>query len=128
MNVIESLKEAADLAKKLGNIDLYKKIVELEGDIIEVTRQKLHLELKVDELQKQIALKSAMRFKEPFYYQQGDAVPFCPRCCENDGRAVHVIFHYENDAESRWDCPQCKQEYLVRKPDAYPRSYLTPEW
>jgi hypothetical protein len=84
MSLIENLKEAADLAKKLGNIDLYKKIVELEGEIIEVTRQKLHLESKVEELQKQLSLKARMSFSQPFYCQEGDPVPFCPRCYEKE--------------------------------------------
>lgn len=116
MSLVENLKEAADLAKKLGNIDLYKKIVELEGEIIEVTRQKLHLESKVEELQKQLALKAKMSFSQPFYYQDGDTVPFCPRCYEKETIAVHAVFKGEDsDGRKTWQCPDCKEFYFIDK-------------
>ena len=44
MSIIENTKEIAELVKKLGNIDLYKRIVELQGEIIEISRQKWQLE------------------------------------------------------------------------------------
>ena len=39
MGIIDNAKELADLLKAAGNTELYRKIVELEGEIIELTRQ-----------------------------------------------------------------------------------------
>lgn len=113
MGIVENIKDAADLAKKVGDIELYRKIVHLEGEVMDLTREKRQAEQKVEELQKQLALKAKMTFNQPFYYQDGDSVPFCPRCFEKDVQAVHVILKSTGDERIRWDCPECKQMYLI---------------
>jgi len=56
-----------------------------------------------------------MVHKPPFYYQEDDATPICVACWETKKLAVHVIFDYDSDRETRWDCPTCKQMFLIRK-------------
>ncbi len=57
MGIVENLKDAADLAKKVGDLELYRKIVHLEGEVMDLTRENRHAEQKIEELQKQLALK-----------------------------------------------------------------------
>ena len=40
MGIVENIKDAADLAKKVGDIELYRKIVRLEGEVMDLTREK----------------------------------------------------------------------------------------
>ena len=95
MGIVENIKDAADLAKKVGDLELYRKIVHLEGEVMDLTREKRQAEQRIEELQKQLALKAKMTFNQPFYYQEGDDVPFCPRCFEKDTQAVHVVLSYD---------------------------------
>jgi hypothetical protein len=113
MGILENIKDAADLAKKVGDIELYRKIVHLEGEVMDLTREKRQAEQKVEELQGHLALKAKMTHRPPFYVQDGDAVPFCPRCFEKDVQAIHVIHKNSGDSRTRWDCPECKQMYLI---------------
>ncbi len=117
MSIIENTKEIAELVKKLGNIDLYRRIVELEGEIIELSRQRLQLEQRVDELEKSARLKAEMVFHEPLYFQEGDSTPFCPTCFEKEGRAIHLINYGELDTEKgpevRWYCKLCKEDFYI---------------
>jgi hypothetical protein len=115
VGLIENIKEVADVIKKAGDVDLYRKIVESEGEIIELTRENRRLEEKVQELEKKLALRGVMHFKEPFYCQEGDQTPYCPACWETKQVAVHVTLIYDEPIETRWDCPHCKQMYLIRK-------------
>jgi hypothetical protein len=115
MGVIENMKELADLIKKAGDIDLYRKIIESEGEVIELTRENRRLEDKVSELEKTLALEEKMHFTEPFYYQQGDKTPYCPACWEGKKIAVHVTFNFDNQERTRWDCPLCKHNFLIEK-------------
>jgi hypothetical protein len=115
MSIVSNAKEIADLVKKIGDIELYRKIVELEGEIIELTREKHTLEIRVDELSKTLASRGKMTFQEPFYFQEGDAVPFCPNCWESEYRTVHLINGGRYDGgKIRFDCPTCKQLYWDR--------------
>ena len=82
MSVISNAKEIADLIKKLDDVELYRKIIELEGEIIELTREKHTLDERVQNLSKTLNIKEKMTFKQPFYYQKGDDVPFYSHCWE----------------------------------------------
>jgi hypothetical protein len=129
MDIVGNVKEIADLAKKYNDIEFYRKIVHLEGEVMELTRAKREVELKVEDLEKQLALKAKMAFKQPFYYQEGDDVPFCPSCFEDKTRAVHLVFSYEGAEETRWDCPACKTMYLDKKAGHQRgRHQITPSW
>jgi hypothetical protein len=90
MGLLENMKEVADLIKKAGDIDLYRKIVESEGEVMELTREKRMLEDRVRELEKLLALQKQMIFKPPFYWQEGHETPYCPACWEARKMAVHL--------------------------------------
>jgi hypothetical protein len=130
MGVVENLKDVAELVKKAGEIELYKKISAAEDEVREITREKRRLEDRVEELAHALRFKEETVFKVPFYYlKQGDQTPYCPRCWEKDKHAVHVIFHFDNEERTRWDCPECKQMYLVEKLGSSQRRHqITPEW
>jgi hypothetical protein len=108
LGVIENAKEIAELVKKLGNVELYKKIVELEGEVIELTREKRALEENNHELAEKLALAGKMTFEKPFYFQEGDRVPFCPRCWEKERVAIHLQNVGHVTRGYRYDCPDCK--------------------
>jgi hypothetical protein len=91
VSVIDQAKEIAGLIKKIGDIELYRKIIELEGEIIELTRSKRELEDAKSDLEKQLTLKRSMIFKTPFYFQEADGIPFCPRCWEKENKTVHLL-------------------------------------
>ncbi|HET9181109.1 MAG TPA: hypothetical protein VFP59_03170 [Candidatus Angelobacter sp.] len=39
MGVVDNVKEVADIVQKMGNIELYRKIVHLEGAVMDLTRE-----------------------------------------------------------------------------------------
>jgi hypothetical protein len=126
MGIVENIKDAADLAKKVGDLELYRKIVHLEGEVMDLTREKRQAEQKIEELQKQLALRAKMTFKQPFYYQDGDAVPFCPRCFEKDTLAVHLTYEGADSSHARWDCKACTKMYLIEVQGAHRRGGPAP--
>src|SRR5579862_1756398 len=95
MGVVENMKEMADLIKKLGDIELNRKILTLETEVLDLTRDKRRLEEKVEELEKTMKLKKDLYFSEPFYWVKGDATPYCPSCWEAKASAVHVVFGHD---------------------------------
>ena len=115
MGIVENIKDVADLAKKAGDIELYRKIVHLEGEVMDLTREKRQAEQKIEEQQKQLALRAKMTFKAPFYFQDGDNIPFCPRCYEKDNLAMHLVYEGADSLHARWDCKDCTKMYLIEK-------------
>ena len=112
MGLIENFKEIADLVKKTGNIDLYKKIVELEAEVIELNRKNIELEKEVDQLRKDLSFREKLTFKKPFYYAEGDDTPYCPTCYEKDSRYIHLDGPDSNSyAGNPYFCRACKQSF-----------------
>lgn len=120
MGVIDNMRDIADLIKKAGDLDLYRKIVESESEVAELTRENRGLEERVSEVERTLALQKEMVHKPPFYFQEADPTPYCSPCWETKKLAIHVIFSHDNDYEIRWDCPTCKQMFLIKK--SVPRS------
>jgi hypothetical protein len=109
LSIIDNAKEIADLIKKAGDIDLYKKIVELEGEIIELTRLIRELEEQNTELKQTLKMANTMIFKAPFYFSGEDPQPYCPRCWEADCKAIHLTG--PDGMDESYECPECERVY-----------------
>ena len=108
MGILDNAKEIADLIKKAGDIELYRKIIELEGEIIDLTRENRDLVENNRELRELLDIKDKLTYRKPFYYQEGDDVPYCPRCWESDRKCVHVIGPDISIEGPVYRCPGCK--------------------
>lgn len=114
MGIIDNAKELADLIKKAGDVDLYRKIVELEGEIVELTRKTRNQEEEIQKLKQLLATTEKMTFKKPFYFLEDDPYPHCPKCWEVEKVAVHVDGPLQVVAGPRYDCPNCKTYFIQR--------------
>lgn len=113
MSIIDNAKEIASLVQKLGDIDLYRKIVELEGEIIELTRENRQLTEKLAEVSRSQSIIEKLRFDAPFYVTGDGSELYCARCIESDHRAVHVAKMADLELRRRvYLCPQCKSKYV----------------
>jgi hypothetical protein len=112
MGVMENLKEIGDLIRKYNDSKLDQKIGELEREIVELTVQIGSLEEENEELKRTLSLIKKMGFKKPFYYQEGDPVPFCPRCWEKEKRPVHLLGPIKVGTGLRYGCPSCKEFFM----------------
>ena len=112
MGVIDNLKEIAYLVKKFNDTELNDKIDAFEREIVELTLQIGSLEEENGELKRTLSLIQKMRFKKPFYYQEDDPVPFCPRCWEKEKNPVHLYGPVKVATGLRYGCPQCKEFFV----------------
>ena len=122
MGVIENLKDAALPAQKVGQIELYRTILQTEDEVRDITRGKRRLEDEVEELEKKLKLRAAMTYNAPLYYQQGDATPFCAPCYEKEGHAIHLT---KND-KGNWFCRACNNQFANDSEDDGPAFGIAP--
>lgn len=129
--VLSSLKHATDVAKLIKDSGATLAAAEQKLKLAELIEALADAKLGMADLKGEIetrdseirALKSALSVKptlshrEPFYFKEGDATPFCPRCWEVDSKAIHV-------APEEWDgkrgfyvrrCPECDASYKTRE-------------
>jgi hypothetical protein len=86
MGAVENVKEIANLIGKFHDIELNRRILKLEEEILDLSRDKRRAEEKIEESEKTLRLKKELNFKEPFYWLEGDKTPFCSACWEGSSK------------------------------------------
>jgi len=107
MGAIDNVKEVAKLVKKLGNMELYQQILDLQGEIMDLTQANRELRENVQKLEDKLSQVKTMNFNSPFYYTVCDDVPYCPRCWEVDRKAVHYPKPAATNTGPLYTCPEC---------------------
>jgi hypothetical protein len=109
MGAVENVKEVADLIKKFNDIDLNRRILNLENEVLDLSREKRRADERVDELERALRLQKQLTFKAPFYWLEGDDAPYCPGCWESKKLAVHLARNPIHVGQRV--CPACKHAY-----------------
>jgi hypothetical protein len=113
MSIIDDVKEIADLIDKSKNLELYTKILDLEVNIYELSREKRSVDERNEELEKLLKFKDQLVFKDPVYYVENDNTPYCPKCWESESRAIHLTIDKDSD-RGYGICQQCKSRYYTK--------------
>jgi hypothetical protein len=114
MGAVENVKETADLIGKFHDIELNRRILKLEEEVLDLTREKRRAEDKVEELERALKFSREPKFKAPFYWLHGDNNPFCPGCWDSKHLAIHVTDSWDPVRYTHKECPACKHHYAVR--------------
>ena len=109
MGVIEDVKTLGELLRKYNDIELNRRIVSLESEVLDLSRDKRRLEEQVEELQRALKFSKELQFKNAFYWLEGDNAPFCPGCWESKRLPIHLAQHPQYLPLKI--CPNCKHTY-----------------
>jgi|SRR5712664_20323 len=115
MGVLDEMKEIGDLIKKAGDIDLYRRIVKLEGEVTDLTREKRRAEERIEEQERALKFSKVLVLKDGFYWAEGDNTAFCTACWDAKHLAVHVTRLPLPVGNCRFQCPHCKALYALRQ-------------
>ena len=98
MSVIETVRETVSLVKKIDNIELYRKILDLQAEIQKVVDENHEWKSRVKELERHLEIKEALIFRDNDYWvTKADGTsegPFCSVCWDVEGKLVrlHKVF------------------------------------
>src|SRR5258707_5280560 len=95
MSILDNAKEVANAVHEIKNLELYGRVLDLNRGIMDLVEENRDLRAQVEELNKKFQLREKMTFKEPFYYQDDDATPYCPTCWEAKSSAIHLVFIFD---------------------------------
>ena len=82
MDIFGTLKDVSQLVKKYNDIELMKRIVELQSQVFDLQQTNLRLQEELSQIKQESADELAMQMSGPmnYYFRKGDPVPFCPKC------------------------------------------------
>lgn len=109
---LENVRSILDLAQKFGDVELKRRIVDLEDQVAELARERRRLEELTEEQQRLLEIRAKTSFKSPYWYMEGDDVPLCPKCYESSSSKLRI--HLTHPAEpwsggTRRHCKNCGQ-------------------
>lgn len=115
MGIIENLKTAVGLAKKIGSIEVQQKLIDVQGEALDLIDENRTLRERVSALAGELKTKKSLQFRNTFYWattDEGDEEgPFCSHCYDSGRNLIHL--HPINNGRY-FGCPACG---LVRKND-----------
>ena len=125
MGIIENAKEAVKLVQQIGNIDLYRRILDLRGEAIELTEELKKKDEIIAQLKDALDLKGKFIYKDSAYYitDENDKIidgPFCTKCFDVDHIKCRLV---PENIGPQVICPNCRVSF-ASKP-LY--SYLRPD-
>ncbi|QDV49569.1 hypothetical protein [Gimesia fumaroli] len=96
MSIISDVKEVTELIKKIGNQELYEKIVNLSDDIFTLREENLALKEKLKELESAFETDNKLVRHGNYYCVEGheDALNdsiYCMACWDHDRKLVNLI-------------------------------------
>lgn len=109
--IIGKISTMADVFYKLNNIDYYKQMLELQGEVLKLSEENLALKTDLFEIRSKETLRENLKFEHGVYWNKSnDSGPYCSNCFDTKGQTVNLLREHESSNV----CPNCKTKYKPR--------------
>jgi len=116
MSIISDVKDVVSLVKKLDDQELYQKILDLQSQILELSSEIIELKNRNTGLTEKLNIKENMDWQPPFYFKQGDSMPYCQLCFDSENQTIHLVYSHLADKKGYvWDCPKCQNKFITEE-------------
>lgn len=120
MGIIETAKEAVSLVQKLDNIELIRKLVELQQQCYDLVLENNGLKEKVTSLEQALSTQRALQFRNNAYWlsDQDDeqSGPMCSTCWDAKRLTIRMV----RTTPGVGHCSNCKRSIRFGPGDSSP--------
>lgn len=109
MGIYDGFKDIVKVVKDLDNIELYKRILEIQSQMNELYENNLHKSERIKELEELLSITDKIEFRNSFYYFKGEDDPLCTGCWEGNKKVVHLL----GESGRSQHCPICDNKYVM---------------
>ncbi len=111
MSIVDQLKDVAELIRKMDNIELFQKILDLQTSAMALQEENRELKERVRQLEEKSRVQASLVYRNNLYWKRDETGkeegPYCPRCWEADGKLVHLRVNGDEGAF----CLNCKSGF-----------------
>lgn len=108
VGIIENIKSVASVLQKADNIELYRKILDLQYEAMELVQQNNDLKIQITELKDKLSTQENLTFRNNKYWKILEADkqdgPFCSKCWDVERKLVR----HQNHNDGYLTCPNCQ--------------------
>jgi hypothetical protein len=114
MGLIDTVKETLQLVDRVQNVDLYKRLVDLQREAMEFTEQLRSKDETIVQLRQALELKGKLTCKGSVYFiadEKGDFIdgPFCTTCFDVEHLKCRVVAYGKYNHVVQ--CLKCKAPF-----------------
>lgn len=110
MSLYEGIKDVASIVQKADNIELYKKILDLQKEVLDIIEENKILKEKIMQLEKNDYLQKNLILKNECYYLNKDNGeldgPYCTTCWDKDKKLIRMT-KYRTGSPTKIICNSC---------------------
>jgi hypothetical protein len=123
MGALDYIKAAIELAKRAGQVDLQKQLMDAREEFNDLREANHSLMQEVGELKEQLRrAQGGVFWREPWYYTSNEDEeedgPFCPNCYDTKKLLVRAPRREVSGGGVLQTCPSCNFERWEREPRA----------
>ena len=120
MGIIELARDAVKIVKQIDNIELYRKILDLQAEAQVLTDQLREKEIKIKSLERALELKDNIVLKGSAYYTMNEDGtlkdgPFCTKCFDVDHIVCRIVKKGKIGRHYLVMCQRCKNDFDDQK-------------
>jgi hypothetical protein len=125
MSIYEGMKEVVSTIQKIDNIELYRQILDLQKEVLEVVSENTELKGKLASAEEELSRRRELRFEFNAYWV-GEAIetadgPFCATCWDTKKQLVRLLVVGHNPKWSK--CHACDVSLkMPRKENGFDKS------
>lgn len=115
MGIIDDVKSVAKTVQQIDNIDLYRRILDLQGEITTLVEENAKLRRQVTEFESVAATAAVLVVKRDSYWRVREGEedgPFCTRCWDVDKKLVRL---HEAASPEYGRCPNCDKAGKIER-------------
>ncbi len=87
---LDNVRSIVELTQKFGDVDLKRRIVDLEDQVAALARERRVLAEGNEGLKRELAIRVKTSFRNPYWYAEGNDVPLCPKCYESSEYKLRI--------------------------------------
>lgn len=108
MGAYEAIKDAAKLAQKADNVELYERLLDAQREALEMQEELRAVRREIEELRRQEELEEGLDFDEGIYWLDGEdgerGGPYCQLCWDRDRDLIRL----QDYGKGRFYCFGCE--------------------
>ncbi len=112
MSLIDTLKTAYEIAKKLQSVELQEMLMDMRKEALDREEEILTLRKDIQELEETADTRANLRYDRGAYWLSKEG-PYCQRCWDADNKLVRLQDHSSTDAGPYWVCLQCEKGFTL---------------
>jgi hypothetical protein len=110
VGIIENFKDVLKLADAANNLDLYKKLAELQNSVLGLQEENRELKDQLARLADQLSTHRTLRHDGERYWSEQDGKrdgPFCAVCWDIDKKLVRMREYHRDSGAPGYVCDFC---------------------